>query len=354
MWATSISADRRASRYLGFWPPPPASSAMPPAANELPQPVRLAADGEQTAARRMFVIVNPYATTVSDRLRSLVVHALRGRYEVLAVDTERRDHATELAREAVADRYDAVVAFGGDGTVNEAANGLAGSETALFPLPGGRANVYCRMLGISPDVVDATAHLLALADDWRPRRVDLGRVNDRHFLFSSGLGLDASVVKVVDAHPRAKARLGEWYYTWAAMRTFAGQYMTDAPRLRATLGETTVDGVTVIVQNGDPYTYFGDTPVRMGAGATLDGGDLAGVVLRRANPVDVPSIAARALRSPEGVTGHRRVHGYRGLRSLRVESADGRPLPLQVDGDYIGDVNEALFRCVPEALTVVR
>src|SRR5437660_637553 len=127
-------------------------------------------DLEHTAvpSRRMLVIVNPYATTVSDRLKNLVVYALRGRYDVHAVDTEARDHATELCREAASEGYDVVVAFGGDGTVNEAANGLVGSDTPLCCLPGGRANVYCRMLGIPADVVDATEHLLGVADRFRP------------------------------------------------------------------------------------------------------------------------------------------------------------------------------------------
>src|SRR4051812_38873237 len=96
----------------------------------------------------MLVIVNPYATTVSSRLKNLVVYALQSRYSVEAVDTEKREHATQLCREAATEGYDVVVAFGGDGTVNEAANGLAGSETPLTCLPGGATNVYCRMLGI--------------------------------------------------------------------------------------------------------------------------------------------------------------------------------------------------------------
>lgn len=326
---------------------------MPPSPPSAPQRFDLPLDDARTGARRMLVVVNPYATTVSDRLRKLVVHALRGRYDVVAVDTEARDHATQLARAAARERYDAVVAFGGDGTVNEVANGLVGSGTTLFPLPGGRANVYCRLLGISPDLVDATERLLALADDWRPRRVDLGRVNERHFLFSSGVGLDASVVAVVDAHPRAKARLGEWYYAWAAMRTFGVRYLSHPPRLRATIDGTVVDGVTAIVQNADPYTYFGDRPVRMGIGASLHDGRLAGVVLSRANAIDVPFIAARALLARDGVTGSRRVHAYQGAGALRVVSADDRTLPLQVDGDYIGEVREAEYECVPAALSVI-
>src|SRR6201995_2806712 len=123
---------------------------------------------DRSPSRRMLVIVNPYATTVSDRLKNLVVYALRGRYQVHAVDTEARDHATELCREAAREGYDVVRAFGGDGTVNEAANGLVGSATPLFPLPGGRTNVYCRILGIPIDVVDATEYLLGLSHDWHP------------------------------------------------------------------------------------------------------------------------------------------------------------------------------------------
>src|SRR5438067_5413558 len=176
--------------------------------------------GRAAPSRRMLLIVNPYATTVSDRLKNLVVYALRGRYEVNAIDTNARDHATELSREAAREGYDVVVAFGGDGTVNEAANGLVGSDTPLCCLPGGRANVYCRTLGIPNDVVDATEHLLRIADDFRPRRVDTGRVNGRHFVFASGVGLDASAVERVDSHPRLKRRLGEWYFTWAAISTF--------------------------------------------------------------------------------------------------------------------------------------
>jgi diacylglycerol kinase family enzyme len=304
-------------------------------------------------SRRMLVIVNPYATTVSDRLKNLVVYALRGRYDVHAVDTEARDHATELCREAAKDHYDVVVAFGGDGTVNEAANGLAGSDTPLCCLPGGRANVYCRMLGIPTDVVDATEHLLGMAYDWRPRRVDVGRVNDRYFVFSSGLGLDASVVEVVDAHPKLKARYGEWYYTWAAVRTFNRRYLFRPPRLRAQLGDEAIEGVTALIQNAHPYTYFGDRAVRMAEGAALDSGDLAGIVLRRANPIDMPSIGWRALSGRSHLVGHRHVHPFSGLRELRVASTDDRPLPLQVDGDYIGDVDEAVFSCVPQGILVV-
>ncbi|MBV9046698.1 MAG: NAD(+)/NADH kinase [Solirubrobacterales bacterium] len=308
---------------------------------------------ERAPSKRMLVIVNPYATTVSDRLRNLVVYALRGRYQVDAVDTESRDHATQLCRDAEHQGYDVVVAFGGDGTVNEAANGLVGSNTPLSCLPGGRANVYCRMLGVPTDVVDATEHLLRMADEWRPRRLDLGHVNERHFLFSAGVGLDASVVEQVDAHPRLKARLGEWYYTWQGVRTFSRRYLWHPPRMEVELGDETIRGVTTIIQNATAYTYFGDRSVLMGEGATLESGNLAGVVLERAGPIDVPTILWRALSKRARLVKHRHVYPFAEVQQLAVRSLDERSLPLQVDGDYIGEVDDARFAIKPGGLAVI-
>jgi diacylglycerol kinase family enzyme len=301
----------------------------------------------------MLIIVNPYATTVSDRLRHLVVYALQGRFEVDAVDTEARGHATELCREAAHEGYDVVVAFGGDGTVNEAANGLLGSPTPLCCLPGGSANVFGKMLGIPGELVDATEHLLAMADDWRPRKVDLGVVNGRCFTFASGLGLDASVVERVDSNPRMKARLGPYFFTWVAVSTFARRYLLRPPRLEVQAGGETLAGVTAIVQNGSPFTYFQDRPIEIADGAALDSGMLAGGVLHRATLVSMPFIAWRAFSRRARVARHRQVTGLPATSELTVRSADERTLPLQVDGDYLGEVSEAHYSIMPEALCVV-
>lgn len=302
--------------------------------------------------RRMLVVVNPYATTVSDRLKGLVVHALNGRYEVDAVDTQSRDHATVLCREAAHEGYDVVVAFGGDGTLNEVANGLAGSDTPLTCLPGGATNVLCRMLGIPDDIVDATEHLLRIADRWEPRRIDLAKVNDRHFTFSAGLGLDAAVVQRVDARPRLKARWREWYFAYAGVSTFLRRYVVNPPRLRVRARGGEVDGVTAIVQNGDTFSFFGPRPLHVCDACELDDGHLSAVLLRRASPVDMPTVLAR-LFGPMKVTGHRRVSSWAGLDGLEISSIDGRPVHLQVDGDHIGEVTEARFSVTPGGLSVV-
>jgi diacylglycerol kinase family enzyme len=308
---------------------------------------------QAASKRRMLIIVNPYATTVSDRLRHLVVYALQGRFDLDAVDTEARGHATELCREAAHEGYDVVVAFGGDGTVNEAANGLLGSSTPLTCLPGGSANVFGKMLGIPGELVDATEHLLAMADDWRPRQVDLGVVNGRCFTFASGLGVDASVVERVDSNPRLKARLGAYYFTWAALTTFARHYLVNPPRMVAHAGGQRLEGVTTIVQNGSPFTYFQNRPIEIAEGAALDSGALSSCVLHRARPLDMPSIAWRAFSRHARIARHRHVSSFPELTELTVQSADGRPLPLQVDGDYIGEVDEAHYSIMPRALHVV-
>jgi len=307
-----------------------------------------------TERKRMMIIVNPYATTVTVRLKNLVVYALQGRYDVTAVETKARSHATELCREAALEGYDVVVAFGGDGTVNEAANGLAGGDVPLTCLPGGATNVFCRMLGIPTDIVDATEHLLRMADDWRPRRLDLARVNGRHFAFSSGIGLDASVVERVDSHPRLKARLGALYFTWAGITTFLRRYVGRGPKLSVELpGHELCNGATVIVQNGDPFTYFRSRPIRMADGGALDDGRLAGVVLLRTTPTIMPTIIWRAFSRRARVSGHRAVTGFTGVDELTVRSTDGRPVPLQVDGDHVGDITEASYGIAPHALPIV-
>jgi len=303
--------------------------------------------------RRMLLIVNPHATAVSESLREMVVFALQNRFEVHAVDTKAPGHGTELCRQAAHEGYDVIVAFGGDGTVNEAANGLLGSSTPLCCLPGGAANVFAKMLGLPSDLIDATERLLAMADDWHPRRVDLGNVNGRCFTFNSGVGLDASVVERVDSNPHMKARLGPYYFAWVAVATFLRRYLLKPPRMRTATGRETLEGVTTIVQNGTPFTYFNDRPVEVAEDVTLDSGALACCVLHRATPLDMPMIAWRALSRRARIVRHRQVTGLSKLSELTVTTADGRPLPLQVDGDYLGDVAEARYSIIPSGLSII-
>jgi diacylglycerol kinase family enzyme len=313
----------------------------------------------RSAKKRMLIIVNPYATTVSDRLKNLVVYALQGRFEVETIETEAQNHATEIGREVRDHGYDVVVAFGGDGTLNEVANGLVGTDVPVSVLPGGSTNVVCRTLGIPNDVVDATEHLLALVDEWQPRRIDLGRVDDRHFVFSCGAGIDATVVKRVDAHPRLKSMAGPYYFTWAAVSAFYRAYLVNPVRLRAEVDGETSEGVTALCQNSDPFTYFASKPVRVCEDVALDDGRLALGVLKRAAQRDMPTLIARIFSEKRPAARHRQIEHFAGIHEARIssisETRDGilRPFPIQVDGDYIGERTEVELVAEPGALTVI-
>ncbi len=313
----------------------------------------------RSAKKRMLIIVNPYATTVSDRLKNLVVYALQGRYEVETVDTEAQNHATEIGREVRDHGYDVVVAFGGDGTLNEVVNGLAGTDVPVSVLPGGSTNVVCRTLGIPNDVVDATEHLLALVDGWSPRRIDLGRVDGRHFVFSCGAGIDATVVKRVDAHPRMKSVAGPYYFSWAAVSAFYRSYLHNPVRLRVRIDGKEAEGVTALAQNSDPFTYFASRPVRVCENVAIDDGTLALGVLRRAAQRDMPTLIGRLFSAERPAAHHRRIEHFEGVAEATVtsisETREGivRPFPVQVDGDYIGEKTEMTLRAEPGALTIV-
>jgi diacylglycerol kinase family enzyme len=308
----------------------------------------------------MLIIVNPYATTVSDRLKNLVVYALQGRFEVETVATEAQNHATEIGREVRDHGYDVVVAFGGDGTLNEVANGLAGTDVPVSVLPGGSTNVVCRTLGIPNDVVDATEHLLTLADEWSPRKIDLGMAAERYFVFSCGVGIDATVVKRVDAHPRLKSKAGPYYYTWSAVSAFYRSYLRNPVRLRVeTDGGGVAEGVTALAQNSDPFTYFASRPVRVCENVAIDDGTLSVGVLERAAQRDMPSLIPKLFSESRPAARHRRIEHFDDVRGASVTStstgADGapRPFPVQLDGDYIGEATRLELRVEPGALTVV-
>ena len=307
----------------------------------------------------MLIIVNPYATTVSDRLKNLVVYALQGRYEVEAVSTEAQNHATEIGREAIDGGYDLVVAFGGDGTLNEVANGLAGTDVPVSILPGGSTNVVARTLGIPNDVVDATEHLLGLADRFEPRRIDLGIANGRRFVFSCGSGLDA--IGGDAGRPQAEAEGAR-----------PGRTSTRGSRSAPSIATTCATrcgcdsrpaaygrGGHHPAQNSDPFTYFGSRPVRVCENIEIDDGTLSVAVLRRAAQRDMGPIIARVLTERLRAPGHRQIDHFDDVTEARVTSVttgtdgEARPFPIQVDGDYIGVHPELELAIDPGALTII-
>lgn len=304
---------------------------------------------------KMLLIVNPYATTVSGRLKNVVVYALQSRYEIEVIDTRERNHATEIVADALArNEYDVVCSFGGDGTANEVINGMIGSQVPFTFLPGGMTNVIGRIMGIPDDIVDATEHLLTLADHFEPREVDLGDANGRKFIFGAGAGLDAEIVRVCEANPAMKRRFGQNFYVFVAIQAF-GKHLFRRANLMVQTEEVKTKCVVAIAQNARPFTYFGKREIDLAPDAGLEARSLALTVLERANPLDFAPLATRLLSQKSAVSNNRHVKVDPSFQKATVtrRKADGKKIALQVDGDYIGEYDEVVFTALPHALRVI-
>jgi diacylglycerol kinase family enzyme len=299
---------------------------------------------------KLLFIVNTSASSVTERARVVIQKALSADHEVTTALTSRRGHATRLAQGAASQRLDAVVVLGGDGTLNEAANGLAGSSTALGILPGGSTNVYARTLGLAVDPVEATGELLgAMARDSK-RRVGLGSVNDRYFLFHVGVGFDAAVVEQVEKRAALKRYASHPLFVYAAFLTWFRHFDRSRPRFAVQFpdGGTVDDGYFAICLKTNPYTYLGTTPLNVAPEATLESG-LALVTFRSVSMVTLLSAATAALRS-RSLRRHRHLD-YRTDLSGFTLTGHG-PVPYQVDGDFLGETDRLVFKHEPDCLSV--
>ncbi len=300
--------------------------------------------------QRVLLIVNARAGSVRARTKEVIAKALSADFKLDVADTMSRNHASELAGDAVDRGFDAVVAFGGDGTVNEAAQTLVGSGVALGVLPGGSTNVMARSLGIPRDPVEATAYLAERLRAGARRSINVGDIGGRYFLFSAGMGFDAEVVKRVEGDPEAKARSAEWTFLRKALAAGVGEYRGVDPWLTIEVeGREPVRTLLAICCNGRPFTYFKRMPVDVCPEVTLDGG-LDVFSLSRIRLATVPRVVWSVFVS----RSHVRWRAARYLHDLEsfTLTAD-RPLPVQVDGDYIGEQREAHVRLVREGLEVL-
>ena len=295
--------------------------------------------------RQLLLVVNEVAQTVTRYARDVIAGALSSEFRVEVVETKRPGHAGELAAGAAERGIDLVVVLGGDGTVNEVANELAGTSVPMAVLPGGGANVFARSLGLPRDAVEAAGILLERLHE-PPRRVPLGRAGDRWFLANAGVGIDAAIVRRVEERQVAKRLGGDLSYGWSGLRVLVSGYDRRTPHLRVRMGEVDVGGVfTVLVQNVDPYTYLGDRAIRFCAGASLDAG-LDAVAFRTLRTTLVSRVVLRALRTGKPL---RRAAAYgHDLSAIRVEA--DVPMPLQVDGEFVGEVQAVSIESVPGAL----
>jgi diacylglycerol kinase family enzyme len=301
------------------------------------------------------LVVNPKATTTSERARDVLVRALGSEVNLTVEITRRRGHAADLARRAVAQKLDAVVTLGGDGTVNEVVNGLLAGEPAdnteipaLAVVPGGSTNVFARALGLPKDPVEGTGAILDALHLGRVRSVGLGRADGRYFTFCAGFGLDAEVVRKVE---RARLR-GKVSSAGLYLRSTLSQYVLEREPRVITLerpGEEAESGLaTVIIQNTVPWTYLGNRALTACPDASFDAGlDL--MAMRGMHlPATTRAVAQILARRPN--PHGRQMMTLHDLGAFNLRAA--RPVAFQVDGDYVGERTKVAFSAVPDALRV--
>lgn len=321
---------------------------------------------------RALLIVNPHATSTTPLRRDVIARALASELDLRVVQTRYRGHAAQFAAEAAGGGYDLVLTLGGDGTVNEAVNGLlrasppgaggAEAHPALAAVPGGSANVFTRALGMPPDPVDATGHLLSALNGGRYRTIGLGLAQDRYFTVNAGLGFDAEVVRAIEGLRADGQEASAGLYVWTAFRHFYGVTNRRQPALVLERDGTheRPGGEALffaIISNAAPWTYLGSRPVNPSPRAGFDTGlDL--FALRTLGTLPTLATLRHLLGlwpggpgRPGGSMGHRHVLSLHDERELVFRTT--RPIAFQVDGEYVGEREHVTFRSVPDALRVI-
>ena len=303
---------------------------------------------------RLLLVVNSFASSVNAR-NTVIIHRLLSRsHDVEIVETNRRGHAIRFAQDAARRELDAVVAFGGDGTLNEVATGLAGTETALAVLPGGSTNVFARTIGMANDPIVATNSLLAGLHEGRIDPVGLGRVNGRYFCFHVGIGFDAAVVASVERHASLKRWLGHPLFMWSSASTWARGYDRSQPQFTIRDGQSDriVEGLFTVVLNTGPYTYLGNRPIDLAPDARLQRG-LTAVTFTSLHLPVLGSALLRALRG-RPVSKINGIDEWPSANDLRISAQQTTaPVPFQVDGDYLGETDLLDIDYVDNAIRLV-
>ena len=299
---------------------------------------------------RILLLVNATASTVTSRKRTKIRRLLAKRHDVELAETSRRGHATLLARAAANDGFDVVAVFGGDGTLNEAAEGLLHTHTALAPLPGGSTNVYARTLGYPNRAVDAARVLLASLEHGASKRVGVGTANRRPFLFNTGIGFDAAVIRRVERYGRVKRYASHPLHVVAAFTAFFRHEGRAHAEIEIDTGEVLEDVRFAIVSKTDPYTFLGPIPLHVAPETGLDGA-LTLTAFTSLGAFTLLGGAGAAMGAHGSLAGRPDIEQRRDLRRLVLRAPE--PFPYQVDGDDVGDTARLDIAFEPDALTIV-
>ena len=300
---------------------------------------------------RILLIVNSFASSVTPRNTVLVHEHLAKRHDVQVVETNERGHATRFAQDAASRGLDAVVGFGGDGTLNEIATGLAGSDTALAMLPGGSTNVFVRTLGIANDPMVALTQLMAGIDRNEIERVSLGQANGRYFTFHAGIGYDAAVVEQVERRSSMKRLVGQPLFAYSAMHSWFKSYDRKYPHFTMNIdGRAIPNGFFSVVLNTNPYTFVGKHAIHLSSAASLEKKLVVVTFRKMTTPLMLKTMYSALRRG--GLETSSGIDIATDVENVKIEFP--APFPYQLDGDYLGDTTSIDIKHCPEALRLVR
>ena len=300
---------------------------------------------------RILLIVNSFASSVTPRNTVLVHEHLAKHHDVQVVETNERGHATRFAQDAAARGLDAVVGFGGDGTLNEIATGLAGSDTALAMLPGGSTNVFVRTLGIANDPMVALTQLMAGVDRNEIERVSLGQANGRYFTFHAGIGYDAAVVEQVERRSSLKRVVGQPLFAYSALHSWFKSYDRKYPHFTMNIdGRAIPNGFFSVVLNTNPYTFVGKHPIHLSSAASLEKKLVVVTFRKMTTPLMLKTLYSALRRG--GLETSSGIDIATDVEHVKIEFP--APFPYQLDGDYLGDTTSIDIKHCPEALRLVR
>ncbi|MFC5331909.1 diacylglycerol/lipid kinase family protein [Mycobacterium branderi] len=312
---------------------------------------------------RAVLIVNPTATSTTPAGRDLLAHALKSRLQLRVEHTTHRGHGGEIAQAATEEGVDLLVVHGGDGTVSNVVNGLLGRPgrlptghvPAVAIVPGGSANVLARSLGISPDPINATNQLIGLLDQYGHqqnwRRIGVIDCGERWAVLNAGMGVDAEVVKAVEAQRDKGRKVTAARYIRAAVPAALATTRREPTLTLHLPGREPVSGVHfVFVSNASPWTYANNRPIWTNPDCRFETGlGVFGVTSMKVIPTlrivrqmfaKRPKMQAKQLVRDDDAA------------CVRV-TCDGPPIASQFDGDYLGEREEMTFRAVRDALAVV-
>ena len=300
---------------------------------------------------RILLIVNSFASSVTPRNTVLVHEHLAKHHDVQVVETNERGHATRFAQDAASRGLDAVVGFGGDGTLNEIATGLAGSDTALAMLPGGSTNVFVRTLGIANDPMVALTQLMAGIDRNEIERVSLGQANGRYFTFHAGIGYDAAVVEQVERRSSLKRVVGQPLFAYSALHSWFKSYDRKYPHFTMNIdGRAIPNGFFSVVLNTNPYTFVGKHPIHLSSAASLEKKLVVVTFRKMTTPLMLKTLYSALRRG--GLETSSGIDIATDVEHVKIEFP--APFPYQLDGDYLGDTTSIDIKHCPEALRLVR